>query len=158
MSDKDSGDKQPWLVPVAIAVLSTVSAVAVALINKPQPTPPSQGNTTNSGSPTMSAMESDIDRPGLDYLDFNLDAPDPAACLKACANDPKCKAWTYVRPNTTQGSSPRCWLKHTSPSPNSNPCCVSGFKVSSTIPYFFERGYQHGLTIPLHTDRTELVG
>jgi len=37
MSDKNLGDKQPWLVPVVVAVVGAISAVSVAWLNKPQP-------------------------------------------------------------------------------------------------------------------------
>ncbi|MGB5959075.1 MAG: hypothetical protein WBG73_00340 [Coleofasciculaceae cyanobacterium] len=45
-SDKDSDKKQPWLIPILVAVVTTVGAVTVALINKPQ----SQTNTPSSPS------------------------------------------------------------------------------------------------------------
>ncbi|MDY7049248.1 MAG: GUN4 domain-containing protein [Microcystis panniformis WG22] len=48
MSDKGSGDKQPWIVPIAVAIVGAISAIAVAWINKPpQPTlSPSTSSTT----------------------------------------------------------------------------------------------------------------
>jgi hypothetical protein len=36
MADKDSGDKQPWVVPVLVAIVGAISAVTVAWLNKPQ--------------------------------------------------------------------------------------------------------------------------
>lgn len=39
MSGKDSGDKQPWMVPVLVATVGAISAVIVAWLSKPlQPT------------------------------------------------------------------------------------------------------------------------
>lgn len=43
-------------------------------------------------------MEANTDRPGMDYKNFWLDTPDPGLCQKACADDPNCKAYTYVNP------------------------------------------------------------
>jgi hypothetical protein len=80
------------------------------------------------GLATGSTMEQNVNRQGSDYRDFNLPAADPALCRDACVQDPRCKAWTYVKPNTVQGPVARCWLKGGVPSPNQNTCCVSGVK------------------------------
>lgn len=73
------------------------------------------------------AFETDTDRPGMDYKNFNLTAADPALCENACNGDAACKAWTYVKPQI-QGPQPRCWLKTSVTAPKSNTCCVSGVK------------------------------
>lgn len=73
-------------------------------------------------------MEDNIGRRGEDYSNFNLKKAKPEKCRKRCLEDPKCKAWTYVKPNTIQGPNPRCWLKHTVPQPIEDSCCVSGVK------------------------------
>jgi hypothetical protein len=78
------------------------------------------------------AMESNTDRPGSDYNNYDLSSPDPALCQNDCLNDPKCKAWTYVRPNIT-GPKAHCWLKNAVPNPVPNPDCTSGIK-SDTRP------------------------
>ena len=78
---------------------------------------------------TMSTMDRNTDRPGLDYQNFDLPKDDPNLCQEACESDSQCKAWTFVRPNTVQGPKPRCWLKHAIPPPVDNPCCVSGTKL-----------------------------
>ncbi|PSB41640.1 hypothetical protein C7B80_30085 [Cyanosarcina cf. burmensis CCALA 770] len=83
---------------------------------------------TQPQNPGMSSIQWNIDRPGLDYRKFNLEEPEPKLCLDACSNDPNCKAWTYVKPNTTQGPKPRCWLKYAIPSPREGFCCASGTK------------------------------
>jgi hypothetical protein len=58
MTDENSDKKQPWFVPVAIALLGSISAVAVAFLNKP-PSPPSPVLPSTSPSvsvtPTTSA-------------------------------------------------------------------------------------------------------
>ena len=80
--------------------------------------------------PHASAMEWNIDRPGSDFSNFDLPAPNPELCRDRCAQDPKCKAWTYVKPNTVQGPNPRCWLKHAVPRKRPHTCCVSGVKAA----------------------------
>ena len=85
-------------------------------------------------APPASAMEWNIDRPGSDFSNFNLPAPNPELCQDRCAQDPKCKAWTYVKPNTIQGPNPRCWLKHAAPRKRPNNCCVSGVKAATPAP------------------------
>ena len=72
------------------------------------------------------AMESDMDRPGMNYRNFDLSSPDPMLCENACKEDPQnCKAWTYVKPEI-QGPKARCWLKSGIPSAVKNSCCISG--------------------------------
>ncbi len=83
------------------------------------------GKKTEVGAPV--GMENNIDRPGMDYKDFDLASPNPNLCEKACAEDPNCKAFTYVRPGY-QGQSARCWLKSGVPDATSNACCISGKK------------------------------
>jgi len=72
-------------------------------------------------------FEYNIDRPGRDYRDFDLSRPDPSLCRDACAGDPQCKAYTYVKPGF-QRSSSRCWLKSSVPDAIRSDCCVSGVK------------------------------
>ncbi len=71
------------------------------------------------------------DRYGSDYKGFDLASPDPALCAKACAEDTKCKAYTYVKPGV-QGPAPRCYLKDPAPAASANECCVSGVKKAVT--------------------------
>lgn len=73
-------------------------------------------------------VQSNTDRPGLDYSNFNLPAANPDLCVAACAKSSQCQAYTYVKPGV-QGSSARCWLKKGIPTPTSNSCCVSGVKT-----------------------------
>jgi hypothetical protein len=76
------------------------------------------------------ALEVDIDRPGMDYQNFDLPAPDPAPCRAACEKDGRCRAFTYVKPGN-QGPNARCWLKTAIPEPRPNACCISGIKEGS---------------------------
>ena len=83
---------------------------------------------TPKASGLLPGMEPDTDRPGMDYTSFDLPYADPKLCMEACNRDPRCRAWTYVKPNTIQGPRPRCWLKHSVPPPKPHYCCVSGVK------------------------------
>lgn len=66
------------------------------------------------------------DRPGNDYDSFDLPWWATAAeCEAHCWSDPKCVAFTYVRPHV-QGPNPRCWLKDQIPAPTPSSCCDSG--------------------------------
>ena len=74
--------------------------------------------------------EVNTDRPGNDYTHFdNVMGVEvtPQLCQTICQSQAKCKAWTFVKPNTTQGPKGVCWLKDSIPSPNQNSCCISGY-------------------------------
>lgn len=71
-------------------------------------------------------IEMSIDRPGGDYRSFAIRRiPSEAVCQRACDNDRKCRAWTYVRPGYI-GAQARCYLKSTVRPPKRKPCCISG--------------------------------
>jgi hypothetical protein len=74
-----------------------------------------------------SGLEMDTDRPGINYRSFDLDVPEPKRCQRTCQDDPKCNAWTYVKPGV-QGPKARCWLKTGVPSAKPAQCCISGVK------------------------------
>jgi len=78
-----------------------------------------------------SDIEVNIDRPGMDYKSFNLPYPNYRLCQNACNKDPKCRAWTYVKPYTIQGPQARCWLKNSTPNKIRKSCCISGIKQVS---------------------------
>lgn len=81
-------------------------------------------------------VEWDKDRPGADYRRFIPTTPSPLECKRACVADGRCLAWTYVKPNTTQGPDPNCWLKSETPDMRKAVCCVSGTVRSSPVPVF----------------------
>ena len=81
-----------------------------------------------SGPAAAAEFEYNTDRMGQDYSNFDLPAPDAEMCRDACRSDGRCKAWTYVKPNTIQGPRPRCWLKSSVPPARSATCCISGVK------------------------------
>ncbi len=77
----------------------------------------------------MSPMEWDTDHKEGDYDSIDLPTSDPTLCEEACEKDPKCLAWTYIRPNTVQGPRARCWLKNSILQRQSNPNTVTGHKI-----------------------------
>ena len=72
-------------------------------------------------------VEMSIDRTGGDYRHFDLPAdPTGGACKKACEDEKKCRAWTYVRPGYLGPGVSRCYLKDRLTRPRRKPCCMSG--------------------------------
>jgi hypothetical protein len=78
-------------------------------------------------------LEYDVDRPGSDFQNFDLQAANPALCRDACLADGRCVAFTYVRPGI-QGPNARCWLKNAMPNATSNACCISGVRGYAAAP------------------------
>ena len=71
-------------------------------------------------------IERSIDRIGGDYRRFEITSnPDVEICKKACEEDNRCRAWTYVRPGYS-GVAARCYLKDRITRPRHKPCCISG--------------------------------
>jgi hypothetical protein len=88
----------------------------------------SHGKATRS-TRTMSSVEWDMDRWGADYISFPLPTDNPKLCEDACSGASRCLAWTYVKPNTTRGPQPQCYLKEAVPPAKADKCCVSGTKI-----------------------------
>lgn len=65
----------------------------------------------------------DFDGPNVDNM--TLLKPDPALCAKACLDNDKCTAWTYVKPGVQAADAARCWLKSKVNFDLNNSCCVS---------------------------------
>lgn len=78
----------------------------------------------------MSA-DDNTNRYGSDYKNFDLSVPNYTLCRDACANDPTCKAYTFVKQGV-QGSAARCWLKSAVPPSRPESCCISGIKQGAT--------------------------
>lgn len=89
--------------------------------------PVSGAASANTASATF---EYDVDRPGSDYRTFELESADPALCASQCGKEPKCKAWTFVKPGV-QGPSARCWLKDRVPQPVTASFAVSGVRADA---------------------------
>lgn len=102
-----------WLkssIPAHVKNQCCVSGVRGAGVNEPRP----------------KDLEFGIDRAGGDYKTFEIPADSGGArCASACKDEPRCRAWTYVRPGY-QGASARCFLKDRVTRPRREPCCVSG--------------------------------
>ncbi len=73
-------------------------------------------------------VEQSTDRLGSDYSGVVMSTADPEQCRTMCANDSRCKAYTYVKPGV-QGPEARCYLKDPAPAPSANDCCISGVKA-----------------------------
>ena len=73
-------------------------------------------------------LELDTDRYGGDIppAPIVLLSADPLLCKQACADNPDCKAWTYIKPGTIAGPNPNCWLKSIVPTPTHKENCISG--------------------------------
>jgi hypothetical protein len=70
-------------------------------------------------------LEPNVDRPGMDYQNFDLTDARPELCRQKYVNDLNCNAYTYVKPGI-QGPSARCWLKWGAPTQVQSQCCISG--------------------------------
>ncbi|MES2537610.1 MAG: PAN domain-containing protein [Pseudomonadota bacterium] len=75
------------------------------------------------------AHEPGFDRPGGDYNNFTLDAPDPQLCAARCAGDSQCAAWTYSKPGATVGGLASCSLKNSAPPQTPSVVAVSGLRA-----------------------------
>jgi len=86
----------------------------------------SQGNVSGvKGSPMPQNM--DVNRGGRDYRNFAMAAAEPTRCAEACADESRCRAYTYVPPGR-QGPAARCWLKDGVPPASDADGLVSGVK------------------------------
>jgi hypothetical protein len=81
----------------------------------------------------LEGMEKDTDRPGKNIRNFSLKHPDPQLCQVACLHNLYCQSWTYVKPNTSHGPLPRCFIKYKSPDPKPDACCVSGLRLKTKV-------------------------
>lgn len=76
-------------------------------------------------------MKGAIDLPGADYKSFFIPLGQeqlPFVCRKACLDDPKCNAWTYVEPGK-QGTRAVCWLKTFGPATSNQDSVISGLRL-----------------------------
>jgi PAN domain/Peptidase family M23 len=74
------------------------------------------------GQPVAGRIELDTNRYGQDLYGF--ETPGWQECQSRCANDSRCRAWTYVKPGI-QGAAAHCWLKDGVPEAGADACCVS---------------------------------
>ena len=73
--------------------------------------------------------EEGFDRPGSDYQSFEQtgDYQGHDLCRDACFSQPRCKAYTYVKPGVA-GPKAFCRLKDKVPAPVEDDCCISAVK------------------------------
>ncbi|THB69269.1 MAG: hypothetical protein D6E12_04915 [Desulfovibrio sp.] len=65
---------------------------------------------TGGSSTASEVFLPNVNLPGMDYADFDVASNDYRDCYAVCAQDPGCRAYTYVRPGL-QGAFGHCWLK-----------------------------------------------
>ena len=76
--------------------------------------------------PRTGPVEYSIDRLGGDYRQFDTPTDTSgAACKTACADDNKCRAWTYARPGY-EGKDAHCFLKKDIKPPRRKAGFISG--------------------------------
>lgn len=81
------------------------------------------------------SVRANVTLEGGDYRSFETTDGGPEVCRSACASEPSCKAYTYLRPGTVKpGANATCRLKSSVPTETTNSCCVSGVKSGSTSP------------------------
>jgi hypothetical protein len=78
-----------------------------------------------SGNPTKTVVASGVDRPGSDIRSIELSQARASWCGYYCAQDARCRAWTYVPPGV-QAASAMCWLKNAVPAAVAAPGLTSG--------------------------------
>lgn len=113
---------------VRIPALSPCLA-AILLLLLFAPVVPAAGSEASPRQPAWT--EPDVDRPGADFTILWLRGG-PEACREACAQNSRCRAYTYVREGVP-GRMEGCWLKDAVPAPVENGCCVSGVKTGETV-------------------------
>jgi hypothetical protein len=127
--EKKESDMKPTMAPHEAKVITPQQAPEIQAVGTGSTMTPKTGTlvTSEPRFDLFKELEEDTDRPGHDYRNFDLPHPEPPLCLIECQNDPRCKAFTYVRPGF-QGPKARCWLKGVAPPAKASSCCISGVK------------------------------
>jgi hypothetical protein len=92
-------------------------------------------------------IETGVDRPGGDYRSFDVGDASAATCRRACGEDRRCRAYTFVRLGV-QGKLARCWLKDSVPKPRAGACCDSGVKPGLALPQAVATPAAQALAVP----------
>ena len=115
------------LVPAFLAALTVgASLPAQAQLPSGPPVPGGRLAAPPAGWQSLS-IEPSTDRLGADYRIFDLQVADVEPCRRACADDPRCAAYTYADPGLVSPQ-PRCFLKKSAPEPQPKAGCTSGQK------------------------------
>ena len=80
----------------------------------------------------LAQAQSGFDRPGGDYLKFEIRSGDPAVCAARCERDARCRAWSFSYP-LTQAPLAACRLKNRVPRRVEDHCCVSGVRGAGVV-------------------------
>ena len=99
------------------------------------PPPPPSPPVTPPPPVTGGAIEQGVNRPGGDLRPpggIELPQPWPEVCQQKCLDEPRCRAWTYVKPGV-QSQKAMCWLKGSVPNPIPDPVAVSGVKGAAAV-------------------------
>jgi len=82
--------------------------------------------------PSPARAQVGFDRPGGDYIHFDVRNGDPAVCAARCEREARCRAWSFSYP-VPVGISAICWLKGQVTTRVENSCCVSGVRGAGVI-------------------------
>lgn len=109
----------------------TASTPQVQLSPVPQPSPTLQrGGRDQSQSSFTRENNITINPPATTLRYFRLNSASSDLCQSACAADPRCVAYTYVKPGGYQaGDPPMCYLMSSLGPKVEHSCCVSGVKT-----------------------------
>jgi hypothetical protein len=95
-------------------------------IDLDEPDDDEPGDGDGDGRPDVT-VEANTEWIGGDFRQYEMADGDAAQCAMDCAGEPKCKAYTFVKP--VDGKPGQCRLKNKVPlSKQVGPCCVSGVK------------------------------
>jgi len=72
-----------------------------------------------------------FDRPGGDYLNFQIHSGDPVVCSLRCEREARCRAWAFSYPAAS--GTAVCWLKSQVPARTTEPGSVSGVRGAGVI-------------------------
>ena len=133
-----------------IPSLSLISAILVFFLCCPTVVPAGETDP-KPGQPAW--VEPGVDRPGSDFKILWLRGG-PEACLEACAQNPLCKSYTYVREGVA-GRMEGCWMKDDVPPPVEDGCCVSGVKTSEAVSRVVRKPVPPPREVPKPTEKPE---
>jgi len=111
-----SGSRQ-WLGKYWLwaAVVLVVSAGVVWWVTRPAPV-------------QLSGVMLNTNIVGGDITHIKIDQGDERVCAEACAKQPECKAWTYLKRGYMKGGGPMCSLKRSAAEMTQDTNCISGRK------------------------------
>lgn len=118
------GHEAVFPIPGAPPTVMEMAGHKTKTVGQPPPKPVLPGMGSVEVMKSFPRMEAG-NRMGGDYA--NRDLPAAQQCQAACAGEPQCRAWTWVKPGI-QGPGGKCWLKNSVPPLSANDCCTSGVK------------------------------